>query len=71
MSVDPFEPSGPPFEPVDHKPERQPLSPLKRKALIFGPILFVVGIMVTILGVPWQVTAGFVALFVLWLLIEG
>lgn len=71
MSVDPFEPNGAPFEPVDHQPDRQPLSPARRKALIFGPILAVVAVVVTILGVPWQLVAAAVAAFVLWLLIEG
>ena len=71
MSVDPFEPAGSPFEPVDQKRERKPLSPARRKALIFGPILAMVAVVVTILGVPWKLVAGVVAVFVLWLLIEG
>lgn len=71
MAVDPFEPSGAPFEPIDHKPQRRPLSPARRKALIFGPVLLVVAVVVTLLGVPWKLVAAIVAAFVLWMLIEG
>lgn len=71
MSVDPIEPNGAPFEPIDHKPERKPLSRARRKALIFGPILAAVAVVITLLGVPWKLVAAIVAVFVLWLLIEG
>lgn len=71
MSVDPIEPTGSPFEPIDHEKERKPLSPARRKALIFGPILAAVALVVSLLGVPWTLVAAVVAVFVLWLLIEG
>ena len=64
------EPPGDPFDPTADA-ERRPLSPRRRKALIFGPLLAVVALVVTLLGVPWQLVALVVAGFVLWLLIEG
>jgi hypothetical protein len=57
----------PPGDPVD----RTPLTPRARKALLFGPVLAVVALVVTLLGVPWQLVALALAVFVVWLLVEG
>jgi hypothetical protein len=43
----------------------------RRLALLFVPLLAIVAIVVSMLGVPWQITASALALFVLWLLIDG
>lgn len=39
--------------------------------LVFGPIVLVAGVLVASLGVPWKVVAAILALFVVWILLEG
>jgi hypothetical protein len=46
-------------------------SRVRRKAMVFGPLLGLVGVLVLALGVPWPVVAAALALFVLWLIVEG
>lgn len=58
-----------PLEP--ERPERTPLSRRRRKALLFVPLIAVVGIVVALLGVPWQAVAVILGLFVLVMLLEG
>ena len=65
MSDDPLSPA------ADSPKERRPLTRRQRKALLFVPLVLVVAVLVSLLGVPWQVVAGALGLFVLWLVIEG
>jgi hypothetical protein len=57
----------------EDRPKREPLSLTgrQRKALVFVPLVLVVAVIVRLLGIPWQVVAAAMALFVLWLMIEG
>ena len=44
---------------------------LRRRAALFSPILVLVAVLVTALGVPWLATVGALALFLVWLAVEG
>ena len=59
--------------PIEDRPKRDPrsLTRRQRKALVFVPLVLVVAVVVLLLGIPWQVVAAALALFVLWLVIEG
>lgn len=39
--------------------------------MVFGPLLVMIGLVVVALGVPWQLVAGALGLFVLWLVLDG
>jgi hypothetical protein len=61
-----------PREPVDEPtgdPDRP--SPLGRKALVFGPILVAVGVVLFLLRFPGWIVLGALLLFLIWLLIDG
>lgn len=60
-----------PVEPVEPAETPEEPSKLRRRALVLGPLLVLVGIVVIALGVPWQIVAGALALFVLWLVFDG
>jgi hypothetical protein len=54
---------------ADGDPDRP--SRLGRKALILGPVLVVVGIVLLLLQIPGWIVVGALLLFLIWLLIEG
>lgn len=66
MAVDPRPPD--PERPAGD-PDRP--SPLGRKALILGPILVAVGLVLWLLRFPPWVAIGALLLFLIWLLIDG
>lgn len=65
MSDDPRSPA------ADSPKEHRQLTRRQRKALVFVPLVLVVAVLVSLLGVPWQVVAAALGLFVLWLVLEG
>lgn len=67
---DPDRTSGDPHRPSPLGDPDRP-SPLGRKALILGPILVAVGIVLWLLRFPPWVTVGALLLFLIWLLIDG
>lgn len=59
------------MEPLDPQGDPDRPSRLGRKALVFGPILAVVGVLLFLLRFPGWIVLGAMLLFLIWLLLDG